>query len=339
MAASPFARGDILSARFFAPKIININDPVEGRKLGWRKIVRLRVRPGSAAAKHGIATAVILFNFFSRIDQSPFDSESVNTQVMFVTDADEFRRTAATDDPKDALYWLDYGPLSAGGNLSFKLDASFDATDLHASGDGTKSYFVPDGCVACHGENGQRALLNYFDTDHWFDRLDNDFTDLKTRNIPVLVDAGTNDVSSEQFAKAFSTIRQFNLEAEAQAAWAQPSASHLKGARTWLRLHQTSVQHVPPVERSIPGRETWSSEDGELIEALNQYCFRCHGTIRFTVFDKTFVHANAGFMQEHLRPTEGQLKIDPNFRMPSDRVLTSSEVDRLWNLLQKLGER
>lgn len=95
----PLRSGDILAARFFAPKIININDPPATRQLGWRKLIRLRVQPGSMAAAHQIDAAIILLNFFTNPGEAPFEpaKESGNTQVILTS----------TAPGKDSIYWLD----------------------------------------------------------------------------------------------------------------------------------------------------------------------------------------------------------------------------------------
>jgi hypothetical protein len=80
-----------------------------------------------------------------------------------------------------------------------------------------------------------------------------------------------------------------------------------------------------------------SSDDVELLGKLNRYCFRCHGTIRFTVFDKGYVRDNAPFIQAHLKPLPAQLDADPHFRMPPDRVPDAGDLDRMSELLGKLG--
>src|SRR6266404_4594125 len=61
LAGASLREGDILAARFFAPKIVNINTtaPVPG----WRKLIRVRVRPDSQAARVGVESTIILFNF------------------------------------------------------------------------------------------------------------------------------------------------------------------------------------------------------------------------------------------------------------------------------------
>ena len=154
-AVRPLRSGDILASRFFAPKIVNINDPPAGRQLGWRKLIRLRARAGSPAAAHGIDTAIVLLNFFTNPGETPFDAakESANTQVILTS----------KPQGKDSIYWLDYGKLSEGGTLSLQLNASFDARSFQpnttAGGtSGVQAYYVPDGCVGCHGgENPHKA--------------------------------------------------------------------------------------------------------------------------------------------------------------------------------------
>src|SRR5262249_52963328 len=156
------------------------------------------------------------------------------TQVMLLRSRSAFNRGN-----RDSLYWLDYGPLSGGGKLSLALDAFFDASDLQGTGV-KKPYFVPDGCVACHGENPQRPMVNYLDTDHWLDRLDDDFANVRAANLPVLFDAGS-DPTTPAFARAFDAIRQFNEEAEIHSSFSQPQSVHRRATVTWLRLHRSTV--------------------------------------------------------------------------------------------------
>ncbi len=337
LAVRPLRSGDILAARFFAPKIVNINDPPAIRQLGWRKLIRLRARSGSTAAAHRIDAAIILLNFFTNPGELPFDpaKESGNTQVILTS----------TASGKDSIYWLDYGKLSDGGTLSLQLNASFDARDFHpnttAGGtSGFQPYFVPDGCVGCHGgENQHKALVNYLDTDHWLDRLDNDFTGLRDQGVPVLFDAGTNDASAPQYTRAFDVIRQFNEEAEQQAHTTNPNAFHDAAAKTWLALHQNSNRHLPPVERAVPGAVEWKQNDSELLGLLDEYCFRCHGTVKFNVFDKPAVQERVPLIRASLRPTPDQLRRDPGILMPRDRTMKPEDVQRLLDLLPSTGGR
>jgi hypothetical protein len=334
-AVLPLRPGDILASRFLAPKIANMADPPEIRALGWRKLVRLNARQGSEAAKHEIAAAVILFNFFTKPAEQPFTpaSESVNTQVMLLT-----KRSAFTRGDRDSLYWLDYGPLSAGGKLSVALDAFFDASDLQGTGV-KKPYYVPDGCIACHGENPRRPMVNYLDTDHWFDRLDDDFANVRAANLPVLFDGG-NDTAKPQFVRAFDAVRQFNEEAEAHSSFSQPQSTHRRATVTWLRLHRTTDDHLPPVTRTIGAQMKWrtdSANDRELLGLLNRYCFRCHGTITFDVFDKAAVYTRRAPMARRLNPTPEQLHDNPDsFLMPPDRKIDVADRNRMLQLLRTM---
>lgn len=119
----PLSAGDVLVARFFAPKISDVSQ-VAVTQAGWRKLVRLRAQPNSAAAVHGIEYGIILFNFFAPIDQTdPFSgNDSVNTQTILVG-----------NDPGKSLYWVDFGKTSGGAILSHELDAFFDAGHIPAS--------------------------------------------------------------------------------------------------------------------------------------------------------------------------------------------------------------
>ncbi len=312
---------DILTARFFAPKIVNINaaTPIPG----WRKLVRLRVRPDSRAARVGIQSVVILFNFFAPVGVQPFTGPSVNTQVMLLAPV-----------LNDRLYWMDFDP---GGKLTLALNASFDAADLPNGG--TRDYFVPDGCNDCHGSPGnlRAPMVNYLDTDHWFDRLENDFSSLKTADTALVFDARTNDSSQPSFATAFDVIRRFNEEALAQNSAVRPDSFEGQAARTWLKLHSESNDHFAPTSRgfSSNGGPVWQSSEADGLNRLNRYCFRCHGSVRFSIFDRPKVVENAGIMRQRINPSKQQAKV-PGFKMPPDRVLDDAEIQALDAFLKNL---
>lgn len=111
------ASGDVLVARFFAPKISDVSGPAV-TDAGWRKLVRLRALPGSPASLHGVKYAIVLFNFFAPIGVSdPFaGADSTNTQTILVG-----------NDERQTVYRLDFGKTSDGAKLSHALDAFFDA--------------------------------------------------------------------------------------------------------------------------------------------------------------------------------------------------------------------
>jgi hypothetical protein len=313
--------GDILATRFFAPKIVNIDTatPIPG----WRKLVRLRARPTSRAAQAGIESVVILFNFFAHVGEQPFTQQSANTQVMMLAPS-----------RKDRLYWLDF---DTAGKLTFALNASFDAADL--PGGGTRNYYVPDGCNACHGSPGNFAppMVNYLDTDHWFDRLDSDFVALKAAGTPLIFDANTNDSSQASFGAAFDVIRRFNEEALLQNATVRPRSFEAEAARTWLRIHAQSDDHLPLIARgfTVNGGSTWQPSEADGLARLNRYCFRCHGSVRFSIFDRATVVEKAGNIRQRINPGRQQVKV-PGFKMPPDRVLEQSELQALDAFIKAL---
>ena len=322
--SGPLAAGkdEILATRFFAPKIMNIKLSENARPIGWRKLVRLRARLGSLAEANNIDYGIILFNFFTAPGEVPFGpgAESGNTQVMLITNVSKIPPSNVKEGP-DTIYWLDYGPLSAGGTLSFFLPASFDANELQPDEKGIRKYFVPQACNACHGNNERRPMVNYLDTDHWFDRLENDFKDLKTTGLPPLFDAQSNDTNAESFKKAFDVIRRFNQEADEQVQHAQPEHDETLASKKWLELHASSEEHFQPIDRTIGNLPHWSKEneaDVKSLNYLNQYCFRCHGTVQFSVFNKQSM-----FNELRLMKIKQRISPDakPGVRMPPDREL------------------
>lgn len=314
--------GDILAARFFAPKIVNISTAAPTP--GWRKLLRLRIRPDSRAARVGVEATIILFNFLVATNEQPFTNHSFNTQAMLLAPAQ-----------KDRLFWLDF---DADKKLALALNASFDAALLQSTGN--HNYFVPDGCNACHGSPANFAppMVNYLDTDHWFDRLDDPkFAGLKTAATALLFDAGSNDSTQPAFAKAFDVIRRFNEEALGQNSLVRSTSFEAQAARTWLKLHAQSDEHFPPVARgfSPTGAQPWQQSEAEGLDRLNRYCFRCHGSVHFSVFDRAAVLSRAGDIQQRINPSERQ-KQRIGFKMPPDQELDSHEIQALYNFLQDL---
>jgi hypothetical protein len=340
------AKGDVLVTRFFEPKIMNVKykegDP--NFKIGWRKLVRLRSQPDSPASKNSIAAAVILFNWFNAPGVKPFGpgDYSLNNQVMLLSSLDKVRPLGGKEDKtrnRDTFYWMDYkseDPKSTDvhsdtgpGKLGYALNASFEADTL--PGHGTKDYFIPHACIACHGNNVQRPFLNFLDTDHAFDRLNNDFTQFRDSKVPVLYDAGTNDTSHWKFREAFDLIRQFNKEADDYALAAQPKHDETISSKKWVDLHDNNYEALPLLKRVIGTGEQWSDKsetDLKTLDVLNQYCYRCHGTVKFSVFNKQSVWDRRANFLQRIDP-----KADAGFRMPPDRELPQDKRDVLIKFL------
>jgi hypothetical protein len=72
---------------------------------------------------------------------------------------------------------------------------------------------------------------------------------------------------------------------------------------------------------------------------LNRFCFRCHGSVFFSVFDRPAVISRAGNMRQRLKPSRSQQHI-PGFKMPPDRILqqamTPAQLDALDTFLRGL---
>jgi hypothetical protein len=323
--------GSVLVTRFFAPKIISVLKPVP-KEFGWRKLVRLRAVPMSRADRAGLHSMFLLFNVFTEETlKSPFGGgsdpvkHSVNNQVILVRKAN-----TATLRP---AYFMTFGAFDSDtpderGRLINYMNATFDAANVPAGGTlppGVKPYYVPVACEACHGGEN-RPKLNYLDTDHWLDRVGDDFAKVRQ---PVIFDGGTNDPGV--FKQAFAVIRALNDEILSQNKDSDGTMVSFQqaAARSWVEWHETNDGHRPLHSRTIASNRastTWSENDAELLGLLNRYCFRCHSTIRYHVFDK------AAVLDRRARMISRIMSTGPDV-MPQDRKLTENVKDRLQQIL------
>src|SRR5262249_30505317 len=161
-----------------------------------------------------------------------------------------------------------------------------------------------------------------------FDRLDDDFAALNAPGTPVVFDAGSNDTNNSAFTRAFDVIRRFNEEALAQNVAVEPDGFETQAARTWLRLHARSDEHFPPTARgfSTTAGPIWQASEANGLRLLNRYCFRCHGSVSFSVFDRPTVVGNAGLIIQHIDPNAQQQRID-GWKMPPDRQLPQQDLN------------
>ena len=333
----------ILAARFFAPKIVDFNaqNPVSPDRdvhtPGWRRLVTLTSQPGSPAERAGLASAYVLFNVFQGDPTAdPFSTESVNTQVMLIPKT----FSAGTG---DAAYWLDYQPRSNGYKISYALNAAFDVPST--PGGGTKhNYFVPTACAQCHGHdeefgdsvNGAYpfAKLNYLDTDQWYDMVGFDFPVTRAKGPDVLVDGGKDHASTDYHA-AIAIVRKINTAILAQnrsSLRADGSdAFKISSNEKWLAIHAGNDDPQPPVTRAlaIGAGTSWNpgaAGDTALLEHLDRYCSRCHGSMYYNVFDKQAV-------KDKRQRLIGRIN---SGSMPQGRTLSSAERSQLVDLLKQL---
>jgi hypothetical protein len=173
--------------------------------------------------------------------------------------------------------------------------------------------------------------VNYLDTDHWIDRTGDDFKAVNPAD--VLVDG-------EELG--YDTIRKLNTEIESQNSAVIGSGANfaLLAVRKWLDLHRKGQpnRHVPPFERALSnatGDPVWTAgadPDQELLPLMNRYCFRCHSSVRFHVFQKKEVIKRKGsttVLNSIIdRVTKGN--------MPQDRKLDPATKAELLKLFEKL---
>jgi hypothetical protein len=373
------ADGDILATRFFAPKISDVQEKpaqIPEGGFGWRKLVRLKAKAGSLAETNGVEFLYILQNIFEgTATGDPFNVDknvSKFNQVIATRKIGSGPYTGA----KQASYFLTYGrlvkvdsnkvPIKVNGEfqedgiLIFNLEATFDEDDRDPeSNTKPKEYFVPDSCVQCHGGVRNRAKLNYLDTDHWVDRVkpaygladprfaQEDFTALAQAPFGVLYDGG-KDTTTSKFKNAFDVIRKLNEDIKTQNTDIGGGNNFQLAAVTkWLELHTPGAadnKHVPPHERGF-GLEIWNSADNSqrtLLYYLNRYCYRCHSSVRFNVFDRKAVRDRADQVNERVIEIS-----QPDLWMPQDRIFpgliiqqgvpeATGELKEFLDLLQQL---
>lgn len=350
--------GDILATRFFAPKITEVTTkpkPIpEHLGFGWRKLVRLKARPSSEAIANGMSMLVFLQNIFEKtVEGNPFNADK---NVSKFNQAIVVRKEGPFTADKQPAYFFAYSTLvklNAGGQpikdadgnfenegkLAFSLKATFDevARDPETSVR-ISEYFIPRSCRDCHG--GQvaiRAKLNFLDTDHWIDRVtpnygltdarfkEEDFTSLAVSPSQVIFDGGKDPATIQ---KAFDVIRRLNEEFRDQNKNISGGNNfQLKAVERWLDLHRPERfgnNHAPPYERGF-GDLLWdpnSESDKKTLYYLNRYCYRCHSSVKYNVFDKKAVVDRLASIRDRVTDVS-----TPDFWMPQDRMFPGLKID------------
>lgn len=358
-----FQNDRVLVSRFFAPKIATYYDPddkfnaIERDDIvpGWRKLVRLSARPGSAASRADVAHMYLLFNVKEQDpEEDPFTNESQNNQVILVP---------GNQDRNDSAYFAVYGKRGDGYPLSLFLAADFDlpghvGVTVPEAQDG--KYFVPRSCGECHGHSGGEHQLrgepvngegrpadfksgiyrfakpNYLDTDQWYDWSEFDYRGMTSSLNDVVFDGGKSHGSAE-YARAMEVVTKLNQTIRDQTFAAEQARGKRSyqtlAAEKWLSLHKADPQRAPYSRRSI-GAQTWNGADRNemrLLRLLDNHCFRCHSSLRYNVFDREAVGEKKDEIKFYLA-----LKVRPDlpgFFMPQGRVLENAERDEIIRLL------
>jgi hypothetical protein len=358
---------DLLSSAFFAPKITDVSQKgSDDINVGWRKVIRLRAKPDSDAAKHGIAAGFLLFNKFQGKNHSadPFlhrddhSNESKTTQLILA----RAQKGTGTDPVQRPIHFFVFGPVSEGAKLKLALQASFDAVAPEVGAglpQPIKDYFVPIACGQCHGglklnqSTGDKEVdfarqkVNFLDTDHWFDRVQDgdDFAFLRKESFGVLFDGG-KDETIPKFAAAFDVLRRLNTEIREQneRVEADPSkpSFQLRAITRWLQLHASGdnthkdvfARALPPLTGAGPAWEATTEPDKQLLPLMNQFCYRCHSSIIYGVFDRNEVACRKVKIKNFLNLPPGS---SPK-AMPQDRVLDPAVKATLLDLVAKLPD-
>jgi hypothetical protein len=323
------AAGDILVTTFFAPKTSDVLTHGPARSYNWRRVVRIKSAPESSADRHHIDRAYVLFNVATNAPHAgPQGALSVVVQVILTARGDRHGMYAA--------YWILYKGRTGNWVLRNSFPASFDGGDF-SDVPAPNEYFVPDACGQCHGQSRKGAALNLLDTDYLHDRVqDEDFEAVAQYNAP-LFDAG-DEVGSQQFQTAFGRIRKLNEEIKAQnrlAAAQDPFAATQtfrgKSIEKWVEQHQSADRFLEPHERGFASAgpdDAWpaSQENDARLKLLERYCYRCHSTLGFNVFDRSFVLSNKSTMIQFLK----------SGCMPRDRQLDQDTVKMLSQAITDL---
>jgi hypothetical protein len=259
---------------------------------------------------------------------------SANNQVMLVPR--EVRPGS------DAVFWLVFENAATGGPRTDHLKATFDGGDQASSSGGNpvKPYYLPAACAQCHGGSAAEGKLNYLDSDHWFDRTraGDDFSDLDATSHGVLFDGG-KVTSSPAFTAAFDVVAALNRQIRDQNAAVGGEDFSLRAVEHWLALHAQSrefsdqIARALPPPASAPSARQWTDtpEDRRLLNDLNRYCFRCHSSVAYHVFDKEAVFRRRASMAR--RVELGPLRPGG---MPQDRTLDGVVATDLARRLRAL---
>ncbi len=356
--------GEILATRFFSPKTTDVSGKQQPREYSWRKLIRLRVRPSSTAAQRGFLNLWVLTNSYEAdLGKNPFLAADRNFQAILQPDVKQVKPLP--------MFFFAFGALPD-ATRSVSSQGSWDAgNETLGEHDVHTAYHAPTACMDCHGRDTKFPRLQYLDTDHWLDRVQakDDFPLVGRSNWSALFDAG-KDPQDQQFSAAFEVVRQLNREiltqnqsvdALATRESADPKLSHslrraadaalqvgfqTRAADNWLRLHASSSAHIPPAQRGILGEDgttKWDAanrDEARLVGLLNRFCFRCHSSVEFHVFDKQAIREVQAMFAYHLdeKLPHDQLRM-PQDRGPNDPVFTPKTRAEIISLAERIFDR
>ena len=169
-----------------------------------------------------------------------------------------------------------------------------------------------------------------------------DFPKTSAGNNDVVFDGG-KDHSTPRYKAAVGVIHTLNTEIKAQNGGSQrPKGQVVNGelanddfkvqaVSKWLKLHPHGEGPVSADKRSI-GAKTWAQADLPLLDLLDHYCFRCHSSMFYDVFDKATVLTRKAQLSIYVSACS------PSGRclMPQGRILEKADRENLVKYLSGL---
>lgn len=313
----------ITTARFFSPKTTDVSLREKPQKISWRQVVHITAQEGSEARRLKLKELWWLSNIYSPDTKAPFSQESQNNQVILVPDE------PIEVDYKDAismhrLFFAVYAARSRKYVRAHSTSTSWDAGTANptAPADPSTAYFTPESCIQCHGNLYPNARLNFLDTDYYLWRTADEV------DYPTM-----KGVAWQTAAKGFDfkPFQKMNERMHAQNQQADPPGKpnfQTNSIANWLKHHPADLKEVAPEVRG------WLAQDRELAGLLVKYCYRCHGTIEYSVLDGA--HIKGGKKDDMLGRIGGG-------DMPQDRYSSGTvdpkvqrDLERIKALLEKL---
>jgi hypothetical protein len=131
-------------------------------------------------------------------------------------------------------------------------------------------------------------------------------------------------------------IKEQNERVEADP---QKPSFQFRAVNRWVQLHPPKDNgHKDVFARALdplPGAgPAWSRDaepDRRLLRAMNQYCYRCHSSIVYSIFDRPQVACRKGKITAFLNLSPGNSRY-----MPQDRVLAPDVKKTLLDLVAGL---
>ena len=141
-------------------------------------------------------------------------------------------------------------------------------------------------------------------------------------------------MSSADYRRALDVLRHLNREIAVQTTLSlRPDGSEdykKKAVEKWNELHATSDAPAAQGDRSLSvGQRVWSSTDTTDVKTLgefNRYCFRCHSSMYYHVFDKQAVFSKKRMIESFLQSDY----------MPQGRILDDSTKRALIDLIHNM---